>query len=111
MKVGRGFIRVSIDVLPFNRPLNDELFALAIAENAGDMFSAKVMQAEDVEVDGHSSAFITLVQLDVGRGFLVLASGRGKVGYVVTCSGDAYKPVGEVVGKTCIEVLKTFHAK
>jgi hypothetical protein len=109
-KVGRGNVRLSIDTVPLEG-FTDELFAMAIAENAEEMFEGKSIQIEDVEVDGHSSSFTTLIKLDVGAGVLVLASARGQLGYIVACSGDALKPVGQVVGKTCVEVLKTFHAK
>lgn len=111
VKVGRGPLKVSVNTITFSKPMPDELFVLAVAENSEEMFDGKMVKAEDVEVDGHSSGFIVLVKQDVGVGIVVLASGRGKLGYVVTCSGDAVNPAGEVTAKTCIEVLKTFHAK
>lgn len=110
--VGREPIILSINEILYQKEhaYSEEQFGIVVATEADNLFGGELISSQHVQVDGHFATVTLLIDND-SSGMLVLATARGPVGYIVSCKGDALKPTGNVVSKTCIDIMKTFHAK
>lgn len=109
--VGRAQIKLMVDSVAYNKSWPEEIFASLVAEKSETLLDATKVQSELLDIDGHPTSVTLLINPEVGAGMLMLATGRSGTGYVVTCVGDAVKPAGSEVAKTCLGAFETFHVK